>query len=63
MAVNIISKEILTASSLHGLCVQYFGINSHSGIYMSIQNNKLFKNKWKIFYTIKTQSTIETTSQ
>jgi hypothetical protein len=61
MAVNINTKEILTAVSLHKLCSEYF-INSHSAIYDSIQNNTLFKNKWKIFYTLKTQSTIETIS-
>lgn len=61
MAVNIKTHKILTAVSLYELCTKYFDENKHSAIYDSIQENKLYKNEWKMFYTIKTQSTIETT--
>lgn len=58
MAVNIVDKTIIESDSLVELARDYFEGKSTS-LYTSVQENRLYLNKWKIFYTIKTQSTIE----
>lgn len=58
MAVNIFDKTIIECDSLVQLANEYFEGKSTS-LYQSVQENRLYLNTWKIFYTIKTQSTIE----
>ena len=58
MAVNILDKTIIESDSLTELADEYFEGKTTS-LYQSVQENRLYLNKWKIFYTIKTQSTIE----
>lgn len=59
IAVNILTLEVIKANSLNELCINYFDKNKNSAIRQSINNNTIYNKTWKIFYTIKTQSTIE----
>lgn len=59
IAFNILDKTIIESDSLTQLANEYFEGKSTS-LYQSVQENRLYKNTWKIFYTIKTASTIET---
>lgn len=59
MCVNLETKEILEADSLNELASKYFDKNKVSAINQTIHNNTLYLNKYKIFYTIKSVSTIE----
>lgn len=62
MGVNLVTKEIIEANSIGELAKKYFGETHISTIHSAIKRNKLYNKVWKIFYTIETQSTIETTS-
>ncbi|MGL6107345.1 hypothetical protein [Romboutsia sp.] len=53
MAVNIITKEIIESKSLTRLANEYFD-GKHTSLYQSIEQNRLYLNTWKIFYTIET---------
>lgn len=59
ICVNIHTLEVVKADSVHELCTKYFDENKNSAISESIKQNRIYNNTWKIFYTIKTQSTIE----
>lgn len=59
IGVNIHTLEVIKANSVHELCDIYFDENKCSAISESIKQNRIYNNTWKIFYTIKTQSTIE----
>ena len=58
MAVNIVDKTIIECESLNQLANEYFE-GKITSIHQAIQENRLYLNTWKIFYTIKTASTIE----
>lgn len=61
MAINIKDKTIIECESLTQLANEFFEGKTTS-LYQSVQENRLYLNTWKIFYTIKTQSTIKSIS-
>ena len=59
MCVDILTHEIYESDSLTSLWTQYMQEHSKTAMYESIVENRMFKNRYKIFYIPKTQSTIK----